>query len=395
MRLGLCVLVLAAVTAVLAFTFAGEDPGGPMPGWLRGGDLVQFWNGGRIVSVQPESLYAGGIGQGYHAVYPPPLYQLFARLQGFAYTSVAKLLLLATALAFGLGAWLLVASESGLAGRELRAWALLWASVPLVLAMAAGQPSGFWLLALAGGALLWRRGARFGAGFVWGFLCLKPTLGLAAVLALLATGSLRTFGGFVAGGAWLLAISLGYGGLELWRGYATAMLDAAALSQKVWVAPERRFTLWSLLGNPVGGTRWELPLGALGGALGLALTLWTARRARPLLADPELAFLALGAVFSAALLSVPYILGYDLGMHAIGLAGSLALLWSRRARWPRAGAAFTTGAFVAALFYPFVALTGIGAGTLALAAWVVWMARELEGAAPKAAVRTPLAAGGA
>ncbi len=399
------VLAAAVVVAVMAFGIRqgeGEVPPGPRPSVPLGGDLVAFWAGGALLQADggggtpydrpaalallarlfPESPPR------YRLAYPPPIYQVFALGQFLTYPRAASLLVLGMAALYSLGVAALLAGFPSLRGRRAVAWALLWASPAAVMMSLTGQLSGAWVLIVGGAAWAWSRGRGVLAGLLLGLLWLKPTLAVPVGLGLVITGQGRALLGFVAGGALVLGVSLAAGGGELWQGYLEMVRGTPDLTQRMWVYPERQFTLRTLLSLPARHSGLAVPLGwggiALGVTLCAALAPVTWRAAR----RPATAMLARGAALSAALLAAPHLFDYDLGLHGIGLVASACLLAEGRARWPRIGWSLTGAAYLAPLAYPSAALLRLNVGTLALVAWVVWMAFELRAITRRSAAGT-------
>ena len=391
-------LFIAAAAVAVAVMAGVQRPGqGEVPAGIRasvplGGDLIAFWTGARILADDggPTELYdrprvLAELSRAfperpplYRLAYPPPVYQATSALLPLGYRWAAALQVVAMALLFGLGALAFTESCPTLAKRRLAAWALLAAGPATVMTAVTGQLSGVWFVLLGGAVLAWSRGRRMGAGVLLGLLCAKPTLAAPVALALLIAGQGWALLGFALGGALLLVASLAVGGIGPWWAYLEMMRDTPDLTQRMWLHPARQFTLRTLLALPARGGGLAAPLGWAGVALGLGLCAAVAPRAWRAARHPSTAMLGLGLALSAALLAAPHLFDYDLGFHALGLAAGVVLLLVGEPMRPRLGWFLSIGAYLAPLGYPAARWLGLGAGTLVLLAWVIWLDREVS-----------------
>jgi alpha-1,2-mannosyltransferase len=402
-RLAAVPVIVAAITvAVLAL--GGRDPAGPKPDVARGGDLVAFWAGGAILveDGHGEQLYQRNRyldemealfpvrPPRYRLAYPPPIYQACALAHGLGYSAGSRSFVLFMALLFAMGAWSIVRSGGAVGPLRWPIWALAWASPPMFMMTLTGQFSGAWLGAVA----LWfaavkrvRRSTWWSllAGVPLGLLCVKPTVALAAVVALALSGSGRSLIGFVAGGGLVLALSLALHGASPWHAYLAMVVDNPDLAQQMWLFPERQFTVRALLGvaaEPLGA---QVVAGWVGVGLGGVLAIWMApacwRGARRHATRP----LAAAAALSTGLLVTPHLFDYDLGLHLPAAVVSVALLLTGDARRPRLGLALVVAAWLAPLGWPAARWLHLCVGTAALVGWVTWMGSELRLATPSPA----------
>jgi hypothetical protein len=263
----------------------------------------------------------------YYSVYPPPIYNATAALQGTPYVLAARTYLILLALLTIAGACLLAAAVP-----ELGTWRLPFAiamafSPAAFMGMLSGQLAGLWLALLGGGLLLLRTRRPIVAGLVLGLLCAKPSVGVPVAGMLLLTGNLRAFCGFVGG------------------------------ERRCWAAG---------------------PLELVAVSIGLLVAATAARHAFRLdPADPRWPLRA-GAVLSGLFVGLPYLMGYDQGLHGLAVVGTLLVLKSGDVARPRVAmgllAAFVLGPFL----NPLSQAAHFSFGGLALVAWYVWVRMQVE-----------------
>lgn len=388
---------LLALTAVMSF--AGEDPGGPIPRKVRGMDLVQFWAGGAVLAAgDAEHLYVRKRSEaelkaiyppktpGYMMGYPPPIYQLAALPQStITYPTAAKLTLFAATLLHLLASAFLLRNVPTL--RPWLPWALALAFVlpGAIQTTIAGQLGGLWLALLVVAWRLRAAGKPVLAGACLGAFLVKPTLLAPIGLAFVVLGEAPVLVGVALGGAAVAASSfVAPGGAVAWDAWLHRASDPSAMLAQFWHFSSRQINLRSLLGDQFAEKGTANLLGWAGMALGGALTLataWPRWRDRAALAaapaDPDRANLQLGAVLSAAFLTGPHFLEYDFALHLIGLAAAAAWIAGGRARWPRAGAALLAGAWLSVALIKLNKLIHFNVTTVLVTAWVVWMGAEL------------------
>lgn len=220
-------------------------------------------------------------------------------------------------LSFAGFAWALRAPARALPGL----WPLMLAAPVVLLTLALGQTSLVFagLLVLAIEAI--RRDRAILAGLAIAAMTLKPQLGLAIPVALLAGGYWRVILWAIIGTVAILATSLLWPGLEYWPLFFTAMEESvghmrASLLPAMMVTGYGLATMAGLDHGPALGVQIACSLAAMGG-LGW---LWASRAAF----DLKAAGLAL-----AVLLVTPYAIYYELVFAVVGVvylarAGRLA-----------------------------------------------------------------------
>lgn len=379
-------LAVAMGLIVLVLIFGGEGVQSVRPAINRGSDFLAFWTGGAMLDLGRDSdLYVRKATAAlqhrfararfeYWAVYPPPLYNVMDWLQPLGFLTAVRLWLLAIPLAAFAACAVLTKALPELG--EARGTALaLGALAPFsIMAVLTGQPGAIWVLPLAAGVLALRHGRPLLAGFVLGWLCAKPSLGATVAVWLVLTRQWRAFGGFVVGGSSLVLVSAAVGGAESWFGWVEYMVSGEMNSFRP--AKSRQITLRALFTRPFLKTPLDAPLGVLAMTFAAATAAWAGRAAsrfRPRDADwvP-----AAGLSLSATMLALPYILGYDGGFHLLAFAGTLLLL--PQARRPRLGAVLLALAWLAPFMHPASKLAKFSFGSLAMAAWGIWMVLELR-----------------
>lgn len=391
--------VLLTLTAVMSF--AGVDPGGPIPKKVRGMDLVQYWAGGAVVAAgDSEHLYVRKRSEaeikavypkkppGYMMGYPPPIYQLAALPQAWvSYPTAAKVTMFAATILHLVCSVFLLRNVP-----TLRPWS------PLLLALAfvfpgaiqttiVGQLGGLWLAFLVLAWHLRAIGKPILAGLSLGMLVVKPTLLAPVGLAFCVLGEVQVLVGLGLGCAIVAAASwVAPGGAVAWNAWLHRASDPAAMLSQFWHFSSRQINLRSLIGGLFADKATANLLGWVGMGLGGVLTLATAwPRWRRGLApgqdstrrDPDLANLQLGAVLSAAFLTGPHFLEYDFALHLVGLVASAAWIVGGRARWPRVGAWLLAGAWLSVAVIKLNKRIDFNVTTLLVLAWVLWMCGEL------------------
>ncbi len=386
-------MVAAALVYLGLMVLAGEDPQGPHDGLVRGGDLLAFWDGGAILAAgTPDLLYDRSEARrherrvfterrrAYRLAYPPPVYQVSARLVPLGYFRAVRLAMLLLALGAVLGCAALARAAPGDFGPTDR-WilaGLLWASPAGIALIATGQVTGAWMASIGLGVALCLKRRDLAGGLLLGVCCAKPSLAPPVLAMLLLAGRWRAVAGFAIGGAGLLGLSLLADGAAPWAAWLSMLEGTDDFARRMWNYPHRQLTLRTLLALPARGHEVAATLGLAGVALGGALTLGVALASRGGDRDPARGLLRLGALLSAGLLATPHLFDYDTVLHGPALLGSAVWLAEGRSRWPRLGLALTAGAWLAPAFSPVAKATGISVGTLLIVAWVIWMARELR-----------------
>ncbi|GEM_PF-1271525 len=386
--------VLLAAVPVVVTAFLLIAPPERYGQRARGGDLMAFWAGGAAVaSESPERLYDRrftlaferevdpGEKRGYRLAYPPPVYQVAARLVSLGYPPALAATMVAMLLLTFLGAYGLARAGPPIEGLGSARTVALIAGSPAAMALAGtAQVSGAWIALLGLGLWLLAGGRRLLAGVALGFLCAKPSIAAPVFGVLLLTGRFRATAGFVLGGAALLAVSVAADGLVLWRAWFDMHAGTDGFARRMWMFPHRQITLRS--GLALGAARRSpeaVLLGHVGVALGACLFFVVAAAARRAARDPLAVALGFGATLSAALLATPHLFDYDVVLHAPGWIASAAWIARGRARRPRSGKVLLFGAWVAPALTWVAAATHLHVGVWCTAAWVIWMLLELRG----------------
>jgi hypothetical protein len=388
-------LALGAVgltVSALATALGGEGAPGVNPRYPRGADFLGFWAGGLMLDEgradqlydvarfrrRQQQVFSGH--RGHRPLYPPPLYQLCAPLAGVPFPTAVAVHLLWMPWLVLLAAWALArGSPLPVADRRLATVALAVGPIGY-LGVLTGQFAGLWLLLFGLGVLLLSRDRPVAGGLVLGLLCAKPTLGLALVAWLVATRQWRTLGGFVTGGALLLAVSLAAGGATAWLGWLELMTGGSLSGGQYWDVPERDLTMRSLVGwrfrkTPAAGA---VSIVTMAAAWVLVAELaWTTWRAP---AGSTARGLGTFATLSACLFALPHLLGYDSGLHAPAFLASVARVRSGEARLPRLGTGLLVAAFIAPALSPLSKQITFGLGALIVLLWILWMRNEVRGA---------------
>jgi len=379
-------LILATVVSYFIVTFVGEGSQGPRPSINLGCDFLAFWTGGTLLDLGRDAeLYVpSAMGElqhqfakariDYWAVYPPPLYNVMEWLQPLGFVTAARMWLTAIPLA-GLGAAaILVRALPEVRAHRTLIFAVAGLAPYSIMALVTGQPGGMWLVPMAAGVLLLRSGRPLAAGIVLGWLCAKPQLGATAAAWLLLTREWRAFGGFVLGGASLVAASVVVGGLESWVAWFEWLRSGEMASFRP--AKSRQLTLRSLFTRRFLRTAWDAPLGILAMSLGLLAAIDMGRLTARRRVDEAGWIPAAGATLSATMLALPYVIEYDAGFHMLGFVGALLLIPG--ARRPRLGAVLLFLAYLAPLMHEGSRAARFSFGSLAMALWLLWMVLEVR-----------------
>ncbi len=377
------VLAIAAYLVTFGVTvFGGSGTQGFFSEWQLGGDFLPFWTGGalvadgrghevyskRAVSTRQEDFAKSPMR--YSSAYPPPLYNAMALPQGAPYAPAARTYQFLLALLFFAGAALWASALPEL-GDWRRPFALALALSPSAfIAMMAGQLAGLWVFLTAAGVWLIRRGKPLQGGLVLGLLCAKPSLGLPVAGMLFLTGNARAFAGFAGGGAALLGASLALHGPAPWVAFFE-WIGGGGLGK--WSpAPDRHLTVRALLTYPFrrGDLEPTMKIVAFLVALGgVAATVRPAFRLDP--ADPRWPLRA-GLVLAALLLALPYMMGYDAGMHALAVGGCLIALRGAGVERPKLGAALLIALFWCPVLFPASRFLQFSLGSVVAIAWFLW-----------------------
>lgn len=384
---------IAPIIMTVHFAHRGEDPAGPDPLVVRGGDLIQFWTGAAVLdaNIPSRNLYdREAFRQAYKSVertdansrynptYPPPIYQGFNALEGLGQIRASKLLLWGFLLAYGLGITLLLRSAGLDLPRGTEGWLLLWAAPASQLGIATGQPAALWLALLGGGLALRQSKRDILAGIVLGILCIKPTVAAPVALALALAAQWRMVGGFVLGGAGVLALSIAADGIEIWAGYVEMLFDTPDLTQRLWFHLNRHVSLRSLVAMPFAGTSWAMPVGVAGGAAAFAFALWLRGKLAPIFARDTHSFPAFALLLGACTFATPHLLDYDLILYYPMMIWAAYQIAEKRAQRARVGIAALIFFYIVPIAYPISEWIHFSVASLALLLLLGWCTAEID-----------------
>lgn len=382
--IALSTLTLVIILGVAAFGGAGGES--IRKGVPKGADFLAFFTGGVLLEEgHGDRLYDRGLYRRtqdryapsaikYYAVYPPPLYQAMSPLRRLGYERAAQLFLVGQVLLFALAAWILTGAVPELEDWRIPAFALMAASPVAMMNTLTGQGAGTWLALLAVGLALIRRDRPIVAGIVLGLLCAKPSLALAVAGFVVLTAQWRVLAGFAIGGALLVAGNVALHGLDPWFAWIEWMRSPAASG--FWPIPQRQMTWRTLFGWPIRSSvslsGLIMPTVALGG---LAVSAWLARRTWGIAPTNAAWPVRAGLVLSALLLTLPHMIEYDLGTHALLVLGFATLV---RERPDRAGFAMLAAVYIAPFVFPLSEAVHVALGPLVMTVLLVVAARRVE-----------------
>lgn len=277
--------------------------------------------------------------------YPP-----FALLVAIAFASIPLAISYPLFASFGLAS--VLAATFGLTRDRAMMW--LVPIFPACLVNVAVGQNGAFSLALLGGGCALLRSRPFAAGVVWSGLAFKPQLVLVLPLFLLHQRAWRALGGFTAGIAALILLSLAAGGVGPWLAFLEAGRDLAGAVERgqarlhLMTGVEPTLLSW---GVPLAAARVTQIATALV-ALGLGILTWR-RGGRA----------ALASLAPIALLITPYAYFYDLALLTVS-----ALLLKRTS--------VALLGFVAPMLFAALAFMGYAAAPLASAILLVAAYRQ-------------------
>lgn len=223
------------------------------------------------------------------------------------------------------------------------------------------------------------------AGVLLGLLAFKPHLAIVAPLALIAAGRWRALAAAVVMASALALLSLAAFGLDAWKAFIAAAPAAKAVLDDKLMDVEKLQSAFGAVRLLGGGANLAYVAQALVGLAVVTVLLFVARK--------SMSGVALGAlVASAAALTSPYFLDYDLALLAIPLAWATAqgvrtgfLPWEKSILI----FAFALPAFSRVIAFAFgVPLAPLAVGLLF---WVVARRAAMNARAPAVGVQPALA----
>jgi hypothetical protein len=377
---GWCVVLLLGLLLGAARTLTGEGLLDPF-GKPIGTDFSSFWAASRL-ALEGRPLLAWDVAAhhdaqkalfgpeaGYYAFFYPPPFLL------------ACLPLALLPYGWSLAAWLLLTGAAwwrGLRPILPQRWAMLaLLGFPAVFVNATHGQNGFLTAALVGAAALALGPRPWVAGLCIGALAVKPHLGIAIPVALLAARRWTAFAASAAGVGLVVAVATLAFGTEAWRAFlATAPLARETLERGL-VEPQKMVSVFAAMRLLGGGLWLAYGVQAVVALAVLATLAWLLRRRPGGVAE-------MAAVAAATPLCSPFLLDYDLMLLGLPLAFVLAaaLREGRFLPWEKL-------VLLAAFVLPLVSrtigsATGVPIAPLVTAAlfWVV--ARRVMAARPNA-----------
>jgi alpha-1,2-mannosyltransferase len=323
-------------------------------GYYVGQDFVNFWMAGHL-AIEGHVVDLYRVDPAHLDAYNAAVQSLFPKAHGFLNFSypphILPLLAVIGALPYlaalaiwqvaGLAGFLMV-SFAGAKRADAGQWLPAVLLSPIVmLVVTVGQASFFMAVLFVGGLTVLPRRPIL-AGVLFGFLTVKPQLGLLLPAALLIVGEHRAFAAASIAAGLLVVLSLVLFGLGPWDAYVahTLPFQQRLMTEMIGIYPAMMITpyaaLW-WLGLPAG-TALVLHGLIATAAAGCALATWHA----PIDRDLKNLVLALASV-----VVVPYCLNYDLAIPAAAL-----LIWARRG----APAPVTLAALGLLWFVPYVGM---------------------------------------
>jgi len=316
-RIFVCLYAVAAVI-YLALSPALIDPEGKPVGtdfmdvWAAGklalaGEPAAAYDYARHYEVQRAALpFADNAQPPYFGWHYPPLFLLVA--------APLALLPYGIALAVWMGATLPAYLAMVRAMLPHRRWLLFALAFPAVFVNFGHGQNGFLTAGLLGGGLLLLERRPVLAGLCFGLLAYKPQFGLLLPLVLLAGRHWRAF--IAAAGATVLASLISYVafGVETWRAFFSSLrLTRTFVLEQGPTGWEKIQSVFSAVRMLGGGIETAYAVHGVVAALVTLAVVWVWYRPVPM---P----LKAAALATAATLTTPYVLDYDLILLAIPIA---------------------------------------------------------------------------
>lgn len=311
------VTLLALLAMVLTANGAVDSRGEPL-----GTDFSNFWSASKLaLAGEPAAVYdmarqyavqqkEFGAQTGFYPFFYPPTYLLICwPLAAASYLTALAIWLVVTGYAYQ--------AVVGRIGEGMVGLVPVLAFPAVFVAVGHGQ-NALLTTAILGAASLGLDKRPAMAGALLGLLAFKPHLAVVAPLALIAAGRWRALAAAVLAACALALLSLAAFGLESWRAFGAAVPAAKAVLDDRMMGVEKLQSVFGAVRLLGGGAdlAYLLQLAVALPAIGMALFL--ARK-------KSLSGEATGAlVATAAALTSPYFLDYDLALLAIPLAWATA-----------------------------------------------------------------------
>jgi hypothetical protein len=297
-------------------------------GTAFGRDFLNTWMGGRSALAEGPAAWFDfrvyndllraliGITESYFWSYPPHVLLFIWPFGLMPYLPAFVLWTLG-----GFALFLYAAAAGGVERRHL----LFVAVAPAVAINVFIGQNGFFTAALLIGGLINLDRRPLLAGVLFGFLTIKPQLGLLIPVVLLVSGRWRTIAAAAATTAALVAATSWLYGADIWMAYLRNVVPVQHFLQEhgngmLFLQIPSAFYAVRLVGLPVP-MAWTLQ--AIVSAVAVAAVIWTFRRRR----DPVL---SMALLVAATFLVTPYSLNYDM----VVLGWVLALLRQRQGNEP-------------------------------------------------------------
>jgi putative flippase GtrA len=297
-------------------------------GTAFGRDFLNTWMGGRSALAQGPAAWFDfrvyndllramiGIAESYFWSYPPHILLFIWPFGLMPYLPAFVLWTLG-----GFALFLYAVARGGVERKHL----LFVAVAPAVAINVFIGQNGFFTAALLIGGLINLDRRPLLAGVLFGFLTIKPQLGLLIPVVLLVSGRWRTIAAAAATTAALVAATSWLYGADIWAAYLRNVVPVQHFLQEhgngmLFLQIPSAFYAGRMIGLPVA-VDWALQ--AITSAATLAAVVWTFARRR----DPVL---SLSLLIAATFLFTPYALNYDM----VVLGWVLALLRQREGNAP-------------------------------------------------------------
>ncbi len=311
------VVVLALLGLVLTANGAVDTRGEPL-----GTDFSNFWSASRLALMgEPAAVYdmarqyavqkqEFGPQTGFYPFFYPPIYLLICwPLAALPYLTALAMWIGLTAFAYQAVVRRIGEGVVGLAPAL---------AFPAVFVTVGHGQNALLTTAILGAAALSLDRRPIVAGVLLGLLAFKPHLAVVMPLALMASGRWRAFGAAAVTACALGLLSLGAFGLDAWKAFLAAAPAAKAVLDDKMMDVEKLQSVFGAVRLLGGGADLAYVAQAAVALPTIGILLFLARK-------KSLSGEAVGAlVATAAALTSPYFLDYDLALLAIPLAWATA-----------------------------------------------------------------------